>query len=262
MSSGGTCAAAASSTKKIVRLRPFAAGRRHAVIAGAGEGETERGRPCRRRRAPSRRAASELITGRVSVTRSGGGLGESRTATHGAVGDPDLGPVGEQRRDVRVGPDAEEADVERRPRRAVVARGIARARPHRRRPPHPGRRPRRSRRPRGCSPRGCRARRAAPRAPACRCDRRAPRGTKRSSLHQKCTRDQSIAVAPRVSRRGGEHRRAHRPAGERDVHEARRRRRAWRRGCRNRAATESARAVGSGLITTRFSVQNSAIRLL
>ncbi len=39
-------------------LAALGAGRRHARVAGAGEREAERRRPCRRRRAPSRRAAS------------------------------------------------------------------------------------------------------------------------------------------------------------------------------------------------------------
>ena len=53
-----------------------------------------------------------LMTGRVRVMRSGGGLGESRTDDGLAIRDLDLRPVGEERGDVPVGPDAEEADVE------------------------------------------------------------------------------------------------------------------------------------------------------
>ena len=62
-----------------------------------------------------------------------------------AVRDQDLGTIGEQRRDVPVRSDAEEADVERRPRRAVVLRRSGRARRRSARRRHPGRRPRRSR---------------------------------------------------------------------------------------------------------------------
>ena len=81
-------------------------------------------------------------------------------------------------------------------------RRIARARPRRRRPRHPGRCPS------SLAANGwtfaagdVERRRAGRRAPASRCGRRRRAGTKRSSLHQKCTRDQSIAVAPRVRRR-------------------------------------------------------------
>ena len=44
MSSGGTSAAASSSTKKTVRLRPLAPAAGTLVVARAREGEAERGR--------------------------------------------------------------------------------------------------------------------------------------------------------------------------------------------------------------------------
>ena len=160
------------------------------------------------------------MTGRVMRDALRRRLGGVAHRDDRAVGDEDLGAIGEQRRDVRVRSDTEEADVERRPRRAVVAARSARA------PPRSG---------------SAAASRSMPSSLAAIAWMFAAGMSRASSSASRAcfslrsssvARDEALvappevharpvdAVAARAARRGREHRGAHRAAGERDVREA------------------------------------------